>query len=43
MANLSDMQRNQIRAELRNLDVEYRDVSRELKYMEANAPIVQVY
>ena len=42
-ANLSDEQRNQIRAELKNLDVKYRDVSRELKYMEGNAPIVQVY
>jgi hypothetical protein len=40
--NMSDEQRGQVRAELKNLDLEYRDVSRELKYMENNAPVVQV-
>ncbi len=42
-ANLSDEQRNKIRSELKNLDMKYRDVSRELKYMEKDAPAVQVY
>ncbi len=42
-ANLSDEQRNKIRSELKNLDMKYRDVSRELKYMEKNVPAVQVY
>ena len=41
--NLSDEQRSQIRSELKNLDMEYRDVSRELKYMEDNEPVVQIY
>jgi len=41
--NLSDEQRSEIRADLRNLDMEYRKVSRELKYMENNTPEVQVY
>jgi hypothetical protein len=42
-ANLNDAQRSEVRAELRNLDMEYRKVSRELKYMETVAPEVQVY
>ena len=42
-ANLSDEQRSKFRSELRNLDMEYRDVSRELKFMQDNAPVVQVY
>ena len=37
-ANLTDVQRTEIRAELRNLDLRYRDVSRELKYLEIHAP-----
>jgi len=37
-ANLSDEQRSQIRAELKSLDLRYRDVSRELKYLEIHAP-----
>ena len=36
--NLSDGQRNKIRAELKNLDMKYRDVNRELKYMEDYSP-----
>ncbi len=42
-ANLSDEKRSEVRAELKNLDTQYRDVSRELKYMENNRPGVQVY
>ena len=42
-ANLNDEQRNDVRAELKNLDMEYRDVSRELKHMENNTPEAQVY
>ena len=42
-ANLTKEQRSKIRAELKMLDIEYRDVSRELKYMENNAPATQVY
>jgi Protein of unknown function (DUF2799) len=42
-ADLSAGQRSEIRAELKNLDAEYRQVSRELKYMENNTPEVQVY
>ncbi|UCD82118.1 MAG: DUF2799 domain-containing protein [Desulfobacterales bacterium] len=41
--NLSDEQRSEIRAELKNLDMQYREVSRELKYMENNAPEVLLY
>jgi len=37
-ANLTDAQRSQIRAELRDLDLRYRDVSRELKYLEVHSP-----
>jgi len=42
-ANLNDDQRSDVRAELKNLDMEYREASRDLKYMENNAPEVQVY
>ena len=42
-ANLSDEKRSEVRAELKNLDTQYREVSRELKYMENNTPGVQVY
>jgi hypothetical protein len=41
-ANLSDEKRSEVRAELKNLDMQYREVSRELKYMENNTPGVQV-
>ena len=41
--NLTEEQRRKIRAELKRLDIEYRDVSRELKYMENNPPTDQVY
>lgn len=37
-SNLNDVQRNKIRTDLKNLDMKYRDVNRELKYMEADAP-----
>ena len=37
-ANLSDVQRSKIRSDLRELDLEYREVSRELKYMEDHSP-----
>ncbi len=39
--NLNDEQRTEIRSELKTLDLEYRDVSRELKYMEKTKPIAQ--
>ena len=42
-SNLSDGQRSKIRSELKSLDLKYRDVSRELKYTEDNAPEVHVY
>ena len=41
--NLSDEQRTAIRSELKSLDLEYRDVSRELKFMEKTKPIAQAY
>jgi hypothetical protein len=41
--NLSDEQRTKIRSELKSLDLQYRDVSRELKYLERTKPIAQVY
>jgi hypothetical protein len=37
-ADLSDEQRSKIRTELKNLDMKYRDVSRELKYLEDSPP-----
>ena len=39
--NLSDEQRAKIRSELKSLDLEYRDVSREIKYMEIARPTAQ--
>jgi hypothetical protein len=41
--DLSDAQRAEIRSELKTLDLEYRDVSRELKYMQKTKPIAQAY
>lgn len=37
-ANLNDAQRSKIRSDLRELDLKYREVSRELKYMEGHSP-----
>jgi len=42
-ADLNDAQRSEVRAELRNLDMEYREVSRELKTLETVSPEIQVY
>jgi hypothetical protein len=36
---LSDVQRTEIRAEIRTLDLEYREISLELKYMEKSRPL----
>jgi hypothetical protein len=41
--NLSDEQRAKTRSELKSLDLEYRDVSREIKYMEKTKPIAQAH
>lgn len=41
--NLNDEQRSIIRSELKNLDLKYRDLSRELIYMENHPPEVQTY
>ena len=41
--NLSDDQRTKIRSDLKSLDMEYRDVSRELMYMEKTRPMAKVY
>ena len=41
--NLSDQQRSNIRSELKNLDMKFRDVSRELKYMENFPPEIQTF
>jgi hypothetical protein len=41
--NLSDEQRNEIRSELKSLDLEYRDIARELKYMEKTKPVAVIY
>ncbi len=41
--SLTDEQRAEIRSELRSLDLEYRDITRELKYLEKNKPLAQVY
>jgi hypothetical protein len=41
--NLTDEQRRKIRAELRNLDIEFRDASRELMHLENHPPEVQTY
>jgi len=40
---LSDDQRNDIRSELKLLDQEYRELSRELNYMEKSRPIAKIY
>ena len=40
-AHLNDAQRSEIRLELKKLDVEYRDVSRQLKFLEKTIPIAQ--
>jgi len=39
--NLNDEQRAQIRSDLRSLDLEYRDISRELKYLERTRPLAK--
>ena len=41
--DLNDEQRSEIRSQLKSLDLEYRDVSRELKYMEKTKPMAKVY
>ncbi len=41
--SLTDAQRAAIRSELRSLDLEYRNITRELKYLEKNKPLAQVY
>lgn len=41
--HLNDAQRSEIRSELKTLDLEYREVSRELKYMEKTMPLAQGY
>jgi hypothetical protein len=41
--NLSDDQRTKIRSDLKSLDLKYRDVSRELKYMGKTKPMAKVY
>lgn len=40
---LSHKQRSEIRSELKSLDAEYRDVSRELKYLESSKPVALGY
>ena len=40
---LSHKRRNEIRSELKSLDAEYRDVSRELKYLENTKPVALAY
>lgn len=42
-ASLTDEQRHKIRSELRNLDIKFRDASRELMYLENHPPEVQTY
>ena len=41
--HLSDVQRTEIRSELKSLDIEYREVSRELKYLENAKPLARGY
>lgn len=41
--HLNDAQKSEIRSELKTLDLKYRDVSRELKYLEKTMPIAQNY
>jgi predicted nucleic acid-binding Zn-ribbon protein len=40
--NLSDVQRAELRSEIRTLDLEYREISLELKYMEKSRPLARV-
>lgn len=40
--NLSDAQRSALRAELMELDLEYRELSRELNYMEKSKPVANL-
>jgi hypothetical protein len=42
-ANLSDEQRSQIRSELKHLDLQFRDLTRQLRYLEENTPQAQTY
>jgi len=41
--SLSDVQRAEIRSEIRTLDLEYREVSLELKYMEKTRPLARIH
>jgi len=41
--DLSDELRTEIRSELKAMDLEYREVSRELKYIEKTKPAAQIY
>ena len=41
--NLSDAERSTLRSELRELDLEYRKVSRQLNYMEKTRPVAKNY
>jgi hypothetical protein len=41
--NLSDVQRAELRAEIRTLDLEYREITLELKYMEKSRPLARVH
>ncbi len=41
--DLSDAQRSAIRAELKELDLEYRELSRELNYMEKTRPVAKIH
>jgi hypothetical protein len=42
-SNLSDEQRMQIRSELQRLDSQFRDLTRQLRYLEQNTPQAQAY
>jgi hypothetical protein len=42
-ALLSDVQRAELRAEIRTLDLEYREITLELKYMEKSRPLARVH
>ena len=42
-ADLTEKQRRRVRSELKRLDIVYRDVSRELKYLENHEPSARVY
>jgi hypothetical protein len=41
--HLNDAQKSEIRSELKTLDQEYREISRELKYLEKTVPLAQRY